>query len=43
MNPSLSHARALVARAEDNRYVLDRLATDENAATRVLGFHARKR
>jgi len=42
MSPSLSHARALVARAQDDRYVLDRLATDENAPTWVLGFHAQQ-
>lgn len=42
MNPSLDHARALVARAQDDRYVLDRLASDEKAPMWVLGFHAQQ-
>ena len=42
MNPRVDHARALVARAQDDRYVLDRLAADANAPAWVLGFHAQQ-
>ena len=33
MNSPVDHARALLARAQDDRYVLDRLAGDANART----------
>ena len=42
MNSPVDHARALLARAQDDRYVLDRLAGDANAPAWVLGFHAQQ-
>ena len=42
MNSSADYARALIARAQDHRYVLERLAGDANAPAWVLGFHAQQ-
>lgn len=42
MNSSADHARALIARAQDGRYVLERLAGDANSPAWVLGFHAQQ-
>ena len=42
MNSSADYARALIAKAQDDRYVLERLAGDANAPEWVLGFHAQQ-
>lgn len=42
MNSPLEHARALLARAEDDLYVVRRLQTDADAPGWVLGFHAQQ-
>lgn len=42
MNSPLEHARALLARAEDDAYVVRRLRAEPNAPDWVLGFHAQQ-
>jgi HEPN domain-containing protein len=42
MNSPLEHARSLLARAEDDFYVVRRLCTDPGAPGWVLGFHAQQ-
>lgn len=42
MNSPLEHARALLARAEDDLYVVRRLKSDAGAPGWVLGFHAQQ-
>ena len=42
MNSPLEHARALLARARDDLYVVRRLRTDPDAPGWVLGFHAQQ-
>ncbi|MCC7277407.1 MAG: HEPN domain-containing protein [Chromatiaceae bacterium] len=38
----LEHARALLARARDDRYVVCQLGADQEAPAWVLGFHAQQ-
>jgi|APTNR8051073442_1049403.scaffolds.fasta_scaffold10040_4 HEPN domain-containing protein len=42
MNSPREHGRALLARAEDDLYVVRRLRTDADAPRWVLGFHAQQ-
>lgn len=42
MNSPLEHARALLARAEDDFYVVRRLHAEADAPGWVLGFHAQQ-
>jgi HEPN domain-containing protein len=42
MNSPADYARALLSRARDDGYVLERLAGDANAPAWVLGFHAQQ-
>jgi HEPN domain-containing protein len=42
LNSPLEHARALLARARDDLYVVRRLRTDPDAPGWVLGFHAQQ-
>lgn len=42
MNSPLEHAKALLARAEDDFYVVRRMEEDAGAPTWVIGFHAQQ-
>jgi len=42
MTSPAEYAHALLAKAADDRYVLERLATDAQAPAWVLGFHAQQ-
>lgn len=42
MNSQLEHARALLARAHDDAYVVRRLGSDADAPGWVMGFHAQQ-
>jgi HEPN domain-containing protein len=42
MNSPLEYARVLLARAQDDLYVVRRLGVDPNAPGWVLGFHAQQ-
>ena len=42
MNSALEHARALLARARDDLYVVRRLGAEADAPGWVLGFHAQQ-